>query len=277
MSEKSSGEILVDMTDQIYKSVTASGTYEMMIICPLLVSFEDEDSEKKLSTQIIDYKNAFDYFMTNSPNKDKFLVYPFLGFDKIHYNNVDFNKTIDFISSYIKKPGVIQNGEFIGIKFYPQINLDIDTINPEFFKYCEAEQIPLTVHCAYNPRNFLKAKGFISKDCNITQANALTDPLKWERLIERHNLKNLRLNLAHFEGESWFWMNRIKNMLSKYENIYTDLSFYLTGMTLFRGKREKINYTFTSRVKRILKNDTLRSKILYGSDYYPSIMRLSPL
>ena len=111
MSEKLSGEILADMTDQIYKSVTASGTYEMMIICPLLVSFEDEDSEKKLSTQIIDYKNAFEYFVTNSPYKDKLFVYPFLGFDKIYYNNAVFNKTIDFISSYIKKPGVIQNGE----------------------------------------------------------------------------------------------------------------------------------------------------------------------
>ena len=58
--------------------------------------------------------------------------------------------------------------------------MNIDLINPDFFKFCESENIPITTHCAYNPYNEFKPKGFISFGLTINKANEFVNPKLWE-------------------------------------------------------------------------------------------------
>jgi hypothetical protein len=275
LAEKSSAEILTDLTGQIFDSVSSSGLeFGRIVISPLIVYFEKEDDTKKLSIQVDDYKEAFDVFISKSPHKNKFLIYPFIGIDPVHLFDNNIDATIKYLSNMIKKPPEIQNGEFIGIKLYPPLDLDIDKINVDFFKYCQQEQIPITVHCAYNPENIYKPKGFISKDCDTMRANRLSDPNKWAKLIDNNGLSGLKINFAHFGGDNRWWVDAVKKMILKYENIYADISFYMSGLTVFNGEKEKADFTYSSVIKNVLKNEKCRSRILYGSDYFPLIIGL---
>jgi predicted TIM-barrel fold metal-dependent hydrolase len=77
----------------------------------------------------------------------------------------------------------------------------------------------------------------------------------WELVLERY--PNLKLDLAHWGGESAEWRSLISEMLRKYPNLYTDLAC----------TEEKF---FTEQVSEL--NDPskefLHEKVLYGSDYH---------
>ncbi|NJK98477.1 MAG: amidohydrolase family protein [Bacteroidales bacterium] len=82
------------------------------------------------------------------------------------------------------------------------------------------------------------------------------------------NFKQLKVCLAHF-GSAWCWQKYIENpgdagnwfviikdLLYKYTNLYTDISF-----TMY-------NHQFFSLLKVMLADEVLNKKILFGSDYY---------
>jgi predicted TIM-barrel fold metal-dependent hydrolase len=79
----------------------------------------------------------------------------------------------------------------------------------------------------------------------------------------------LKLNLAHFGGEDdWIdyqrtikiyeesWIELILNLMRRYKNVYTDIAYTL---------HKKENFGL---LKKFLKEDIIKDKILFGSDFY---------
>jgi predicted TIM-barrel fold metal-dependent hydrolase len=93
-----------------------------------------------------------------------------------------------------------------------------------------------------------------------------THPSNYHNVFEK--FKKLKICLAHFGSEYYWkefihnpgnpdnWFLIIKEMLSKYENLYTDISFTL-------NKKE-----FFPLLKVLMADNKIREKILFGSDYY---------
>lgn len=83
----------------------------------------------------------------------------------------------------------------------------------------------------------------------------LNHPRLWELVLERY--PNLKLDLAHWGGESAEWRGMITEMLRKYPNLHTDLAC----------TEEKY---FLEQVKELTdpSKEFLHEKVLYGSDYH---------
>jgi predicted TIM-barrel fold metal-dependent hydrolase len=85
----------------------------------------------------------------------------------------------------------------------------------------------------------------------------------------------LKINFGHFGGDKGCWIDKVAEMISDDNyKMYADISFYMSGLTFFNGKKEKADYTYSSAIKKVLKNPKCLKKILYGSDYYPAIIGL---
>ena len=70
--------------------------------------------------------------------------------------------------------------------------------------------------------------------------------MEWTALLQKLLLKEFFYN----------WFIIIKDMIKKYDNFYTDIAFTLN------------NEKYFPLLKLLLQDDTIRHKILFGSDYY---------
>ena len=98
--------------------------------------------------------------------------------------------------------------------------------------------------------------------------DAYTDPDNYRYVLEK--FPNLKINLAHFGGfDEWqkylntgfgdnviTWYEKIAALIRRYPNIYSDISYTMFSAELF------------NLLKLTLADQTLKSKILYGSDFY---------
>lgn len=168
-----------------------------------------------------------------------------------------------------------------GVKLYPPLGyFPFDPKLYPVYEFCESNNIPVLAHCSpYNPVHFkgkkdqllkllkqgipnLEYKGKTRKQlCSL-----FTHPKNYVRILDQ--FKNLRICLAHFGSEYYWdeymsnpgnadnWFVIIKDMLEKYTNLYSDISFTLN------------NQQFFPLLKVLLNNDAVKSQILFGSDYY---------
>ncbi len=200
------------------------------------------------------------------------LIYPFFYFDP-------------------RRPGLLEKLKdltgpgkpFLGVKLYtPNGYSPLDPNLMQVYEYCEKNGIPITVHNAYGGfSNFvrrLEVKGAIYLDGQIEEVNGfiefdydffahpdaaikeraekLNHPRLWEQVLNR--FPGLRLNLAHFGGDSLQWQQEIFSLITseKYPNLYTDLSCQTEPAMLRHIKRKYFD------------NRLMQQRFLYGSDFY---------
>lgn len=170
---------------------------------------------------------------------------------------------------------------FKGVKIYPPAScfLPTDERLTPVYKYCNDNNIPILVHCgAQSPTYYHDSKRHLRKKLDeaglkwtkemskIELCGQFTHPKNYIPILEKY--PNINLCLAHWGSEiSWDeyiknpgnmdnWFYVIKDMMQKYPNLYTDISFTLNDPQYF------------SVLKVFLENKKIRQKVMFGTDYY---------
>jgi len=262
-----------------------------ILITPLVMDF-DILLEKEMPAQVgkepcvkEQYKrlenaiNAIDF--QKFPNMK---VCPFIGFDLRKLHNTDKNRLAGFQTFWKKnntlgKKGISQlkSGKLLGIKLYPPIGFNP---NPKkfqdryktFYTWCCKKKIPITVHCQKGSYSAGKEKENLDKN---------TTPENWKKLLSHNELESLRINFAHFGGETGTddmfepfrtdknsWTYILIELLKKYPNTYADISAYDYSRKEHRDNLVKI---FEKDEQNKFNFDTgpnykLVDKLLWGSD-----------
>jgi predicted TIM-barrel fold metal-dependent hydrolase len=196
------------------------------------------------------------------------LIYPFI------FVHPERKGIFDIVQLYIEEAG------FKGIKLYPPLGYyPFDERLTEIYQYAEKNRIPITTHCA---RGGVFYKGEITNDMrthpktgmpikaerNKFFTDTYTNPENYKYVLQR--FPNLILNLAHFGGyDEWqkylsvsfyqdrsTWFEIICDLLRKYDHVYTDISYTMFNPDLF------------NLLKLSVSDNSIKEKILYGSDYY---------
>jgi len=170
---------------------------------------------------------------------------------------------------------------FKGVKLYPPASCFLPTDNrlTKIYEYCNKNHIPILAHCGYQSpthyRDSIKNLRKKLEEHNLPYNDKMnkaelcgqfTHPRNYIPILEKY--PNINICLAHWGSEkSWKeyienpknlenWFYVIKEMIQKYPNLYTDISFTLNSTEYF------------SVLKVFLQNDKIRPKVLFGSDYY---------
>ncbi len=176
----------------------------------------------------------------------------------------------------------VEEWGFSGVKLYPPLGyFPYDESLYPVYEYCEKNKLSVISHCSpYNPVHFKGSKKDLLKllskadkpiDTNNKSKKELcanfTNPRNYDKILT--DFKDLNICLAHFgseyyweryldnpggEEENWFLV--IKEMLAKYKNLYSDISFTLN------------NENFFPLLKILLDDADIKNQILFGSDYY---------
>lgn len=159
---------------------------------------------------------------------------------------------------------------FKGIKLYTKLGYapDHPVLMNELYPLCQERGLPVMSHCSRG--------GVRHKLWSQARADRVTAPLAYRKVLDRFD--RLRLCLAHFGGDQdWRsyltdgfdpldpdareknWVSQIVDMIEKegYENLYTDISY-----TIFKFAE------YMPLLRLFMENETLRPKILFGSDFY---------
>jgi predicted TIM-barrel fold metal-dependent hydrolase len=223
--------------------------------------------------------------------KYKDRIFPFLAIDPRRPG----------ILKYMKEK-VGKGNLFIGVKLYtPNGYSPTDPLlfgsagNDDcVYKFCEKNKIPVTVHNSYGGfatfMDSVEVTGDVYTSAGIKdlkkemysfhtklmkdsgnaikeRALVLNHPSLWGKVLQKY--PNLYLDLAHFGGgerlgmaldntddkESGNWSKKIIELIQKYPNAYTDVSCFSEFDVLRKLKASPIY-------------NKIRSKIMYGSDYY---------
>ncbi len=232
-------------------------------------------------------------------------VLPFVGLDLRRFRGAApgsvraaLDQFLGFMGGMAKlwKPASGQtptSGQFIGVKLYPPMGFapDSEPAFHEFFKVCESEGFRITAHCQ---RGSYEAPGQ-----SQSAIGAHTDPVHWERILER--TPNLSLNLAHFGGSedlartfldidgdydpdadydvladpntgTWTW--RIIELVSKYDHVFADLSaFDWQSKAAVLALRALLIREEANRLPVETPRNLVRDKLLWGSDFPMTIGR----
>ena len=155
---------------------------------------------------------------------------------------------------------------FAGIKVYPPLGFnpwpedtdgytDAEEVERELEKvhylygFCISHNIPLTAHC--NPNGFLVDKIYRN----------FASPAKWSKVLAQPEYRQLRLNLAHFGGaDRDDWRDQIADLVLKYENVYTDISYQGVDKTIYAKLKLFLD-------RRGVDRQRLLEKIIFGTDF----------
>lgn len=201
-------------------------------------------------------------------------VIPFIAVDP-RRQSVDKQNVLDFVKLLLNEKDVTGISYFKGIKLYPsQGFLPTDPILDPLYDFCQTNNLPIMTHCTrggIKPRNMDKEL-----------ATSYADPYHFIPILRKY--PKLKVCLAHFGGFSdwdmYFeksesrteydfddlenhqkmnWLTKILQMIrsNEFPNLYTDISY-----TIFSGSK------FMTVLKVLLYDDLVRSKTLFGSDYY---------
>jgi predicted TIM-barrel fold metal-dependent hydrolase len=165
------------------------------------------------------------------------------------------------------------SGRLLGIKIYPPIGFNpcpatLPQTYSDFYTWCCANDIPLTVHCQTGSYSAGKEGSKVAEN---------TNPINWRNLLQQPQFNTLRINFAHFGGETGTeemfqrrdyntnsWTYTIIELLKNYPNTYADLSAY----DYSSGKhRKNLRTIFELDVAGAFgPGHALADKLLWGSD-----------
>ena len=134
-------------------------------------------------------------------------------------------------------------GGFYGVKLYPRLGFHpMSGKLPELYAWCAANGIPVTTHCSTG--------GFPTWS---SASDDFCDPENFRPALEAN--PTLKIDLAHFGYGSLQWAATIVDLMTKFPNVYSDLSCY-DGV----GDLNPFKATFWA-------NPVVRQRTMYGSDY----------
>lgn len=174
-----------------------------------------------------------------------------------------------------KTIALIEEDGFRGIKLYPPVGYDPGDRRLEpLYAYAEERQVPVMAHCSRYGVYFRGRRHPVTGErLPLLRRPAvvaeLADPHRFLPVLEAH--PRLKLCLAHFGGQGEWdkylddgdgersWLAKIRDMITagRYENLYTDVSY-----TVFAAER------YVHLLNELLDDPRLRSRVLYGSDFY---------
>lgn len=166
-------------------------------------------------------------------------------------------------------------GVFRGVKLYPPLGYwpEEPVLMGRVFPLCQERGLPVMSHCS---------RGGVRSRAHIPETAArFADPDAFVRVLDR--FPDLRVCLAHFGGlDDWKlyftdpdsrtprpighpdrvrmnWLTKIMGLIKSgdHPNLYTDISY-----TIFMFEQ------FMRPLKVFLNNDAIRSRVLFGSDFY---------
>lgn len=209
------------------------------------------------------------------------LVLPFIGIDPRRDN------LLDLVKRYVEDKG------FRGMKLYPALGFfpNDERLYP-VYEYAEKYELPITTHCIPKNKNHFRFKpteeminqaklleDFDPKDIRKKYdfARYLNDPHWYGVLLK--DFPNLKVNLAHFGGnkewdkyldnpneefsKNWNWYTKIRELLKKHPNVYSDISFTVFDRDLYPLLKNLVNSEYKSTTIFSPKN-----KVLFGTDFY---------
>ncbi|MFO7617208.1 MAG: amidohydrolase family protein [Bacteroidales bacterium] len=199
-----------------------------------------------------------------------------------------YPQVIPFIHIDPRRPGHLDllrqaAGEwgFGGVKIYPPIGyFPYDERLYPVYDFCQGNNLPVITHCSpFNPVHFRgNRKELLSllsnariplpapKASKKILCSTFSHPANWEQVAA--DFPQLRICLAHFGSGYWWtryldepvepgnWLTIIRRMIESHGNVYTDVSFTMSDTGYF------------SLLKVLLANEHLRSRVLFGSDFY---------
>jgi len=196
-------------------------------------------------------------------------IFPFICADPRRPN------ITDLVKKYIEKH------DFQGIKLYPPLGYyPFDEGLYPIFRYAEANKIPIISHCSppvvYYRGKIKKEKLIHPKTGKKLErknkqefANYFTEPENYKYLLE--DFPSLKICLAHFgSGNEWkkylrtpwdkgmeeCWFSVILDLIKDNSNVYADISYTMQDVNLH------------PLLKVILQDRKIRSRVLFGSDFY---------
>lgn len=246
-------------SEEIFNKLNSYNTHPTKHIA-LCMDFFFIDGNHKLNIydqikELSDLKKKFnnvDYFISINPNRNK--------------------------EEIIKLLNIAKDNNCIGFKLYPSLgylpshpNL-INIVYP----FCIANNWPITTHCSSaSVHASAKKMQIIGLDINGNEINTIKKFKNKEAYRQLNNpqnyipvfkiFPNLYLNFAHFGGDEFdklnsnnrSWITDIIDLINKYDNIYTDISYTFSNQHYLN---EMINCINT--------NEKLLNRTLYGTDYY---------
>ncbi len=175
----------------------------------------------------------------------------------------------------------IEDLKFKGLKIYPNIGyLPFDDRLYSIYEYCEHNRIPVIAHgspinAVYFRGNRLETLQLLSNSLvpvdEVGKSNKelcayFSHPLNFEKVIK--DFPNLKYCIAHFGSEHYWneyiknpsnpgnWFVHVQRLIRENSNVYTDVSFTMNNRELF------------PLLKIVLTDLAIRSKVLFGSDFY---------
>jgi len=141
----------------------------------------------------------------------------------------------------------LERGVFKGVKIYPVMGFTPDDrrLYP-IYAHCKRKEIPITTHCENG--------GIPGLDAYYHLAH----PGYWELVLK--DLPTLKLNLAHNDRTGSPWQQVIADLIIRYPNVYTDVS-YDTEMLCMPGR-------YFRSIRQMLNTPKIRDRVLYGTDWY---------
>ncbi|MHC4268851.1 MAG: amidohydrolase family protein [Planctomycetota bacterium] len=263
--------------------------------------FYNAPPRKPIIAQVFDLFNGIKIYCENKivkkgakleyekDNKDSklFEIYPFLGLNTRHYDCEQLEKMLNnkyfrdytgcqqsFYANMGKFNGDIENigsNYFAGIKVYPPFGFDPwpdDKYERQkveiLYDCCIRNGLPITTHCSTG--------GFKVKEEKDTLK--YTAPgMQWKKVLEVEKYSELKINFAHFGLQSkslWLfhrkqWRDSIIELISKYPNVYTDIS----DLSL---SDKGCKYIEDVIEKEKSNNKRLENRVLFGSDFLVSLI-----
>lgn len=271
-----------DIFDRYAKYLIAGDKKDQMHVFENILRFYPEGTAFSILSMDMQYMGAGEVKqpfeeqldrLTDLKEKYPDQVYPFIFVDPRRENS------FDLVKKYIEKH------DFAGIKMYPSLGyFPTDKRLYPIYEYAQQHQIPITVHCS---RGGIHYHGEITDDmlkpCRLDlpdisdfdqrkKCNLFSHPSNYRHVLD--DFPELKINFGHFGGQDdWQdkilnpkretndifdinWVEEITQIVAKYKNAYTDISFTLH------------NEKFYPLLKIFLENPKLSEKILFGSDYY---------
>ncbi|MBN1577401.1 MAG: amidohydrolase family protein [Chitinispirillaceae bacterium] len=237
---------------------------------------------------------------------------PLRLFAMYHYDprRWNFSSTCNYDDLLLKGPWnhpfneiatVLRPGLFLGFKMYTPLGYkplderllflyDKTRDGDCFYARCEREKIPILVHCSPGGMPTHEMKFYMQFDgrepkLSVDEAmpeetkrrivtpegyfwNNYVHPRAWREVLVR--FPELRLCLAHFGGTEWKrgldsdWITEIIALTKEYPNVYTDFSCWDLD-----DCREEFGRVLTTK-----QYDHLKDKILFGTDWYMTLLAL---
>lgn len=96
------------------------------------------------------------------------------------------------------------------------------------------------------------------------RAHTLNHPTLWRKVLTKYPA--LKISLVHFGGGSVAWQKEIEKLILDFDNVYTDLSCQTDIKRL-----KEIKHTYFTNNSEV--NKKIRSRIMYGSDYFLNLLQ----